>query len=165
MGVGSMSELLDAQTTPLVNAEAKTLLNELYGTTVLPIKVEKPWGYELVYACTEKYVGKILHVKKGHILSLQYHNHKQESNLLQKGKLELVKGPNMLEETTLSVAAVQERLVRIQLEAGDTWTNMPGDVHTIKAIEDSDVLEVSTPELGDVVRLQDTYGREGTSKP
>jgi quercetin dioxygenase-like cupin family protein len=119
----------------------------------LPRKVEKPWGYELWWALTDRYAGKMLHIAKGHSLSLQFHEHKDESAYLLTGRLLLTKGPSEQELTT------------VELAAGDVWRNEPGDVHTIEALEDSDVLEVSTPELDDVVRLSDSYGREGTSAP
>jgi len=117
----------------------------------LPRRVEKPWGHEIWWAATDQYVGKILHVNKGHRLSLQYHEFKDESSYVLSGRLILVQGP--------SQDAITERPVGV----GDVWRNTPGTVHTIEAIEDSDVLEVSTPFLEDVVRLKDDYGREGTS--
>jgi mannose-6-phosphate isomerase len=117
----------------------------------LPRRVEKPWGYELWYAHTDRYAGKILHVDAGHRLSLQYHHAKDESNYLLSGRLKLIKGPT------------PEDLTEVELGPGDVWRNLPGEVHTIEAIEDADVLEVSTPELDDVVRLSDSYGREGTT--
>jgi mannose-6-phosphate isomerase len=113
----------------------------------LPKRVEKPWGHEIWYAHTDRYAGKILHVNKGHRLSLQYHEHKDESNYLLSGRLKLTRGPS-----------VQE-LESVELGPGETWRNTPGLVHTIEALEDTDVLEVSTPELDDVVRLEDDYGR------
>jgi mannose-6-phosphate isomerase len=119
----------------------------------LPRRVEKPWGYEIWYAVTESYVGKILHVDAGHRLSLQYHEVKDESNYVLSGRLKLVKGD--------APGALVEEII----DAGHTWRNRPGEVHTIEAIEDADVLEVSTPHLDDVVRLEDNYGREGTSTP
>jgi len=119
----------------------------------LPRRVLKPWGNELWYALTERYAGKILHVECGHRLSLQFHERKDESCYLLSGRLLLVQGP--------SVEQLDERV----LEAGAVWRNQPGDVHTIEALEDSDVLEVSTPDLDDVVRLTDNYGRAGTSDP
>jgi mannose-6-phosphate isomerase-like protein (cupin superfamily) len=119
----------------------------------LPRRVEKPWGYEIWWALTEHYAGKILHVNAGHRLSLQYHETKDESCYLLSGKLLLVQGESAdsLSETTVS--------------EGHAWRNSPLSVHTIQAIEDADVLEVSTPQLDDVVRLVDKYGREGTSAP
>ena len=136
------------------------LLLTLYGTTQLPIKVDKPWGYELVYAATPLYVGKILHVARGEELSLQYHNKKHESNLLQSGRIVLVRGLCAF-DSHCDFTALTEKT----LEPGDVWTNRPGDIHTIRAITDSDILEVSTPELDDVVRLRDNYQRTGTTKP
>jgi mannose-6-phosphate isomerase len=119
----------------------------------LPRRVLKPWGYELWYALTERYAGKVLHVERGHRLSLQFHERKDESCYLLSGRLLLVRGP--------SVAQLDETV----LDTGAVWRNRPGDVHTIEALEDSDVLEVSTPDLDDVVRLTDNYGRAGTSEP
>ena len=119
----------------------------------LPHKVEKPWGYELWWALTDSYAGKILNVASGHKLSLQFHEQKDESAYLLRGRLLLTKGPS---EDELSTA---------ELGPGDAWRNVPGEVHTIEAIEDCEILEVSTPELDDVVRLTDMYGREGTSAP
>lgn len=136
------------------------LLISLYKTAQLPIRVEKPWGYELVYAATPYYVGKILHVMSGEELSLQYHNKKRESNLLQSGRIALIRGSNAL---TSSPDFAQ--LTEIVLEPGNVWTNEPGDIHTIRALVDSDILEVSTPELDDVVRLRDNYKRQGTTAP
>jgi mannose-6-phosphate isomerase len=116
-------------------------------------RVEKPWGYEIWYAVTEKYAGKILHVDQGHRLSLQFHKRKDESCYLLTGRLLLIKGPTA------------DELRQETIGPGQTWRNHPGEVHTIEALEDSDVLEVSTPHLDDVVRLHDDYGREGTSRP
>jgi mannose-6-phosphate isomerase len=120
-------------------------------TDDLPRHVDKPWGYELWYGLTDRYAGKILHVDAGHRLSLQYHDVKDESNYLLSGKLKLIKGPSA------------DELTETVIEPGHTWRNRPGEIHTIEAIEDSDVLEVSTPEVDDVVRLSDAYGREGTT--
>jgi mannose-6-phosphate isomerase-like protein (cupin superfamily) len=117
----------------------------------LPRHVDKPWGHELWYALTDRYAGKILHVEAGHRLSLQYHDAKDESNYLLSGRLKLIKGTSA------------EDLTETVIEPGHTWRNRPGEVHTIEAIEDADVLEVSTPEVDDVVRLSDSYGREGTT--
>jgi len=119
----------------------------------LPRRVEKPWGHEIWWAHTEHYAGKILHVQAGHRLSLQYHHEKDESCYLLSGKLLLIQGD--------SAHDLNETIVT----AGHAWRNAPGTVHTIEAIEDADVLEVSTPQLDDVVRLVDNYGREGTSAP
>jgi mannose-6-phosphate isomerase-like protein (cupin superfamily) len=113
----------------------------------LPERTDKPWGYELLWARTEHYAGKILHVDAGHRLSVQYHDRKDESSYVLRGRLKLLKGTSAddLEET--------------EIGEGHCWRNEPGEVHTIQAIEDSDVLEVSTPHLDDVVRLADHYGR------
>ena len=126
-------------------------LTESASEQTLPRRVEKPWGHEIWWAATDQYVGKILHVSKGHRLSLQYHEKKDESAYVLSGRLILVQGQS---EDTLT-----ERIVSV----GDVWRNRPGTIHTIEALEDSDVLEASTPYLEDVVRLSDDYGREGTS--
>jgi len=109
-------------------------------------RVEKPWGYELHWAKTERYVGKVLHIQAGHALSLQYHNRKDETIYLYSGR--------MLFEIERDGA-----LVRTELRPGDAIHVTPKTVHRMTAIDDCDVLEVSTPELDDVVRLEDRYGR------
>ena len=121
----------------------------------VPYRVDKPWGHELVWARTDRYVGKILHVRKGESLSLQYHKVKDETILLQSGRL--------LFETR----AVGEEgdLKRLEMEPGDVFHIVPGTLHRMTGLEDCDILEVSTPELDDVVRLEDRYGRAGTSEP
>ena len=120
----------------------------------IPRRVEKPWGYELWWARTERYVGKILHVRRGESLSLQYHNVKDETILLQSGRL--------LFET--GTRGQEKELRRIEMKPGDVFHITPGTLHRMTGIEDCDILEVSTPELEDVVRLEDRYGRAGTSK-
>ena len=112
-------------------------------------RVEKPWGYELHWAKTDRYVGKLIHVTKGHALSLQYHNVKDETIYLHSGRLlfELEQGGQM-----------QQR----EMQPGERVHITPKTVHRMTALEDSDIFEVSTPELHDVVRLEDRYGREGT---
>ena len=112
----------------------------------VPYRVDKPWGYELVWARTPRYVGKILHVKAGHILSLQYHNQKDETMHVLAGELILRTQP-------------RETLVSRSFKAGETVHIPPKLIHQIEAVVDSDVLEASTPELDDLVRLQDRYGR------
>ena len=112
-------------------------------------RVPKPWGYEIWWAKTDRYVGKILHVNAGHALSLQYHNIKDETIYLYSGKL-------------LYEIEVKGALTKRELGPGDTVHVSPKTVHRMTAIEDSDVFEVSTPELDDVVRLEDRYGRKGT---
>jgi mannose-6-phosphate isomerase len=119
----------------------------------LPVHVPKPWGYEIWWAWTDEYVGKIIHVNRGHKLSVQYHERKDETSYLQSGRMLLHKGTSL------------EDLETTEIEVGASWRNRPGEVHTIEALEDADVLEVSTPHLDDVVRLQDGYGREGTNAP
>lgn len=119
----------------------------------LPVRVDKPWGYEIWYAWTDQYVGKIIHVDAGHKLSLQYHRQKDETSYLLSGRMLLTRGPDA------------DHLNVTEIAAGHQWRNRPGEIHTIEALESSDVLEVSTPHLEDVVRLQDAYGREGTSAP
>ena len=115
-------------------------------------RVEKPWGYELIWAETPRYVGKILHIAAGQRLSRQYHNRKDETFLVQSGEMDLEVGP---------ANAVDLR----RMKAGDVFHVKPGTIHRMIAVTDTDVLEVSTPELDDVVRLEDVYGREGTSEP
>ena len=112
-----------------------------------PRRVEKPWGHEVWWAHTEHYAGKILAVNAGHQLSLQLHREKDETSYLLSGRLRLTQGPDE--------AALDER----EIGPGQSWRNEPGVIHTIEALEDSVVLEVSTPHLDDVVRLQDRYGR------
>ena len=117
-------------------------------------RVDKPWGYELIWAQTGKYAGKLLHVKAGHSLSLQFHREKEESWLVQSGRAKLELGD-------AGQAALAEEVVG----AGYAFHYRPGTVHRVTAIEDTTILEVSTPHLDDVVRLEDAYGREGTSAP
>jgi mannose-6-phosphate isomerase-like protein (cupin superfamily) len=115
-------------------------------------KVEKPWGYELIWALTDVYCGKVLFVTAGHSLSLQFHREKDESWLVQSGRAKLELGE--VGETVLK----EEIIV-----AGNAFHYVPGTVHRVTAIEDTTILEVSTPHLDDVVRLEDAYGRQGTS--
>lgn len=119
----------------------------------LPRTVHKPWGHEVWYAHTDRYAGKIIVVEPGHRLSLQYHESKDETSYLLEGRLRLWQGS--------SADSLQER----EVAPGEAWRNTTGLVHMIEAIERATVLEVSTPELDDVVRLEDSYGREGTSTP
>jgi mannose-6-phosphate isomerase len=119
-----------------------------------PRRVEKPWGWELIWADTELYVGKILFVRTGHSLSLQFHNEKDESWYVESGKATLELGE-----------AGQGILNREVIGAGASFRYRPGTVHRVTALEDTTILEVSTPHLDDVVRLEDAYGREGTSAP
>ncbi len=116
------------------------------------VRVEKPWGYEIIWAHTDRYVGKILHINAGHALSVQYHEVKDETVYLLSGKL---------------VYRVWEhdRPLDVGLEPGQAYRITPHTIHQMEAVTDCDVLEASTPHLDDVVRLQDRYGREGTSSP
>ena len=109
-------------------------------------RVEKPWGHEVHWAKTDRYVGKIIHVNAGHALSLQYHERKDETILLWSGRIafEIKEG---------------HALTRREMTPGDRCHITPGTVHRMTAIEDSDIIEVSTPELDDIVRLEDRYGR------
>jgi mannose-6-phosphate isomerase len=120
-----------------------------------PKRVEKPWGHEVWWARTERYVGKILHVKAGESLSLQYHNVKDETILIQSGRLLFETKP----------AGDPGELRRIEMSPGDVFHITPGTLHRMTGLTDCDIVEVSTPELEDVVRLEDRYGRQGTSKP
>jgi mannose-6-phosphate isomerase-like protein (cupin superfamily) len=117
-------------------------------------RVPKPWGYELIWAHTDQYVGKILHVNAGEALSVQYHNHKDETvHLLNGQMIYWVKLPD------------SEQLKDMKLKQGESFRVAPGTVHYIQAVTDCDILEASTPHLDDVVRIKDRYGREGTSAP
>lgn len=110
-------------------------------------KVEKPWGHEVWWADTDEYAGKLLHVDAGHRLSLQMHREKDETSYLLSGRLRLTRGPS------------EDELEEREIGPGFAWRVRPGTVHSIEALEDSVVLEVSTPHLDDVVRLRDPYGR------
>ena len=126
-------------------------VRERYGHS--PRRVEKPWGWELVWAETERYVGKLLFVRAGEALSLQYHERKDESWLVREGL------------ARLELGEVGGPLEVVEIRPGDAFHYRPGTVHRITALEDTLVLEVSTTELDDVVRVEDRYGRAGTSVP
>jgi mannose-6-phosphate isomerase len=111
-------------------------------------RVEKPWGYEIHWAHTDRYVGKLIHVNAGHALSLQYHNRKDETIYLHSGRL------------LFEIGGDGKTLARREMRPGERVHITPKTVHRMTAIEDSDIFEVSTPELDDVVRLEDRYGRE-----
>ena len=117
-------------------------------------RVDKPWGYELIWALADDYCGKVLFVKAGEALSLQFHREKDESWYVQQGRAELELG-----------AAGEAILNTAVIKSGDAFRFRPGTVHRVRALEDTTILEVSTPHLDDVVRLEDSYGREGTSEP
>lgn len=114
-----------------------------------PTRVEKPWGYELIWAHTDRYVGKMLHIHKGESLSYQYHRVKDETIYLLHGAMELEIGDEGGRESH-------------RLEPGACFRIAPETRHRMTALEDCDVLEVSTPELDDLVRLEDRYGRVGS---
>ena len=111
------------------------------------LQVEKPWGHEVIWADTELYVGKILHVNAGEALSLQYHREKDETLYVLSGYVRMEAGSS------------PEDLEAVELRAGDAMRLRPGTVHRMEALEESDVLEASTPHLEDLVRLDDRYGR------
>jgi mannose-6-phosphate isomerase-like protein (cupin superfamily) len=143
--------------------------------------VPKPWGHETIWARTDRYVGKILHIKAGYALSVQYHNRKDETVYLLSGELKYWvatgsgqrtagSGPSGLRtagtgETPAAGRSPIPDLTDVRLKVGDAFRLTPGTIHYMEAVTDCDVLEVSTPELDDVVRLKDRYGREGTSAP
>jgi mannose-6-phosphate isomerase len=117
-------------------------------------RVSKPWGHEIIWARSERYVGKILHINAGHELSVQYHNRKDETVYLLSGEIVYRvqrEGDDILDD--------------MKLKVGESFRITPGTIHQMIAVTDCDVLEVSTPEIDDVVRLSDRYGREGTSEP
>ena len=117
--------------------------------------VPKPWGHETIWAKTDAYVGKILHIKAGEALSVQYHEVKDETVFLLSGKLLY----------RVWVAGKSGGPTDVDLTPGQAYRITPHTVHQMEAVTDCDVLEVSTPHLDDVVRLKDRYGREGTNAP
>ena len=129
-------------------------LNQLDAWAFEPSRVDKPWGYELIWALTDVYCGKVLFVREGQSLSLQFHREKDESWLVQSGRARLELG-----------AAGDSVLKEEVVGPGAAFHYEPGTVHRVTALEDTTILEVSTPQLDDVVRLEDAYGRAGTSAP
>ena len=123
-------------------------LTGLESFAVEPERIEKPWGYELIWALTDKYCGKLLHVRAGEQLSLQFHKVKDEAWLVYEGKAEVELAPAGGALPTNEVVG-----------PGAAFHFEPGTVHRVQALEDTTILEVSTPELDDVVRLDDRYGR------
>jgi mannose-6-phosphate isomerase-like protein (cupin superfamily) len=115
--------------------------------TFVPKRVEKPWGYEILWAHTDKYLGKILHIEPGHCLSLQYHEQKHESIYVLRGRM------------IFRYRGEDGSLVEREMIAGEAQQVPTGMVHQFEALERTDVLEASTSHLDDVVRLQDRYGR------
>src|SRR5216110_2365174 len=122
----------------LVEAEARV--------SGVPYKVGKPWGYELIWAKADRYVGKILHIEPGHVLSLQYHNKKDESIYVLSGEIIL--------RLQRDGALIERRMAQ-----GAAFHIEPKLIHQFEAVTAADLLEASTPELDDVVRLKDRYGR------
>jgi mannose-6-phosphate isomerase-like protein (cupin superfamily) len=114
-------------------------------------RVDKPWGYEIRWAVTDRYLGKILHVNRGEALSLQFHERKDECILIVKGAIEFEHGSDE--------AALRKQTMKV----GDTVRITPGTRHRMTALEDTDIFEVSTPEIEDVIRLEDRYGRVDAS--
>lgn len=119
---------------------------------VMITHVPKPWGHETIWARTGDYVGKILHINAGEALSVQYHNVKDETVYLLSGQL-------------IYRIWDGDRPQDVDLKIGDAYHVTPGTIHQMEAVTDCDILEVSTPHLDDVVRLEDRYGRAGTSAP
>jgi mannose-6-phosphate isomerase len=115
--------------------------------------VDKPWGHEEIFAENEGYVGKILFIRSGEALSLQYHERKEETLRVLDGELEMVSG------------AAVDRLQSQHLRSGEVFHVAPGELHRMVAVTDCRLLEVSTNHLDDVVRLEDRYGRKGTNAP
>ena len=112
-----------------------------------PRRIEKPWGYELIWAETDEYVGKVLHVRAGEALSLQYHEIKDETFFLLRGSL------------LLQVGLSADQLIDYQMLEGQSFHMPTGTVHRMIAETDCELAEVSTPHLDDLVRLEDRYDR------
>ncbi len=163
--------------------------------------VPKPWGYERIWAHTDRYLGKILHINAGHALSVQYHERKDETVYLLSGELKYWvepvagasaggggdgvggdaaagsrdggggggggggAGPGRFGGMPADLGRRVAALVDVRLRPGEAFRITAGTIHYMEAVTDCDVLEVSTPDDGDVVRLRDRYGREGTSAP
>jgi mannose-6-phosphate isomerase len=123
-----------------------------------PTRVEKPWGYELHWAKTDRYVGKLIHVNAGHALSLQYHNQKDETIFLWSGRMLFEIAAEPLKDAQEGTAGAP--LIKREMKPGEAVHVTPKTVHRMTAITDCDIFEVSTPELQDVVRLEDRYGRQ-----
>jgi len=115
----------------------------------LPREVSKPWGSELWFAHTDRYAGKILRVRAGHRLSVQFHEEKDETSFVLSGRVVVSQGDS------------PDALTRRELGPGDSWRSSPLVVHTLEAVEDAEIIEVSTQQLDDVIRLEDRYGRVG----
>lgn len=138
--------MTDPTTSPNVNSAAPFAFQAR--------RVAKPWGYELLWALTDRYAGKVLFVRAGEALSLQFHREKDESWYVLSGRAEL------------EVGGVGEAMLRTEvLTPGEALHFPPGTVHRVRALEDTEILEASTPHLDDVVRLDDEYGRADTGEP
>jgi mannose-6-phosphate isomerase-like protein (cupin superfamily) len=135
-----------------VSLESRNVMS-LDRWTVDARRVDKPWGWELIWAETDLYVGKTLFVRAGEALSLQFHRVKDECWYVQSGRAKLELGK-------VGESVLKEEVVR----AGAAFRYEPGTVHRVTALDDTLILEVSTPHLDDVVRLEDAYGRAGTSE-
>jgi len=115
------------------------------------VRVDKPWGHELRFAITDRYLGKVIHVNRGEALSLQYHEQKDETLLMTEGVMDL------------ELAAEDGQMITHRLSPGNCIRIVPGRMHRMVAVEDCEFFEVSSPEINDVIRVEDRYGREGTS--
>jgi mannose-6-phosphate isomerase-like protein (cupin superfamily) len=115
--------------------------------------VKKPWGWENRFAITERYLGKVIHIDRGEMLSLQYHNQKDETILITRGIMDLELEEDSGKMRTQRLTPGMSRRIR------------PGRRHRMIAVEECEFFEVSSPEIDDVVRLEDKYGRAGTSAP
>ncbi|MFN2466261.1 MAG: cupin [Candidatus Dormibacteria bacterium] len=115
------------------------------------VRVEKPWGYELRFAITDKYLGKVIHVNRGEALSLQYHEAKDETLLITRGSMDL----ELMDDAG--------RMNTHRMTEGNVVRIVPGRHHRMTAVDDCEFFEVSSPEIDDVVRLEDRYGRQGTT--
>jgi mannose-6-phosphate isomerase len=116
------------------------------------VRVPKPWGHETIWAQTDRYVGKILHINAGHELSVQYHKRKDETVHLLAGQI-------------VYRVETGAQLDDVHLQVGESFRITAGTIHQMLALTDCEVLEVSTAEVDDIVRLSDRYGREGTTAP
>ena len=112
----------------------------------IPFRIDKPWGYELIWAKTDKYVGKILHIEPGHVLSLQYHEVKDETIFVLTGEI-------------IFRVQIGDELTERRMKEGESYHVTPRTIHQMEAIVSTDLLEASTPEIEDVVRIKDRYGR------
>jgi len=148
-----------------VNDHRETFVSGKTEVRVVP----KPWGHETIWANTDLYVGKVLHIKAGHSLSVQYHNLKDETIHLLSGtmiyRVGTEKGWKPEAGSRKAGDGQAPELRVIELKAGESFRNEPGTIHQMEAVTDCVLLEASTPHIDDVVRLTDRYGREGTNAP